>query len=80
MVGVLLHDARQVPSGTLLDTDVCIIGAGAAGIALAREFAGRRLDVVVLESGGLRADPETQALYRGRIFGRPYFRLDEART
>jgi len=76
----LLNDAREVPDGTLLETDVCIIGGGAAGISMAREWAGSSLDVTLLESGGLASDPRTQALYRGRVFGRSYFRLDEART
>ncbi len=35
-------------------TDLCIIGAGAAGITLAREFIGSSVRVAVLESGGER--------------------------
>jgi choline dehydrogenase-like flavoprotein len=44
------------------DHDVCIVGAGPVGISLALELArlGRR--VLLLESGGDRAEPETQAL------------------
>jgi choline dehydrogenase-like flavoprotein len=76
----LLNDARKVPDGTLIETDVCIIGGGAAGISMAQQWAGGSLDVTLLESGGLAADADTQALYRGRVFGRPYDRLDEART
>lgn len=76
----MFQDARQVREGAIVDCDVCIVGAGAAGITIARELAGGGLSVVVLESGGLAEDAETQALYGGRIFGRPYFRLDECRT
>ena len=76
----MLNDARKVPDGTLIETDVCIIGGGAAGISMAQQWAGSSLDVTLLESGGLVADPGTQALNRGRIFGRSYFRLDEARS
>jgi len=76
----LLLDARSVPDGSDIETDICIVGAGAAGITLALELAGSPLRVTLLESGGLEAEPETQALYRGRVFGRRYFNLDAART
>ena len=36
-------DARSVPTGTVIETEVCIVGAGAAGITLAREFTNVRL-------------------------------------
>jgi choline dehydrogenase-like flavoprotein len=35
--------------------------------------------VIVLESGGLTYDAETQSLYRGELAGVPYFPLDSAR-
>ncbi len=76
----MLLDARSVPGGSDIETDICIVGAGAAGISLALELAGSPLRVALLESGGLEAEPETQALYRGRVFGRRYFSLDTART
>lgn len=33
-------DARTIESDTTLETDICIVGGGAAGIGLALEFAG----------------------------------------
>src|SRR5262245_50024636 len=75
----LLADARRLPAGRDLEADVRIVGAGAAGIALALELAGSHLRVVLLESGGFERDAATQALYRGRIFGRSYPPLDEVR-
>ena len=72
-------DARTIPSGATLETDICIIGAGAAGITLAREFAGRDVRVSVLESGGREFDAETQAINKGQNIGTPYFPLDAAR-
>jgi len=48
-----------------IEADLCIIGGGAAGITLAREFAGTGVRVCVLESGGLEYEPEIQALYNG---------------
>jgi choline dehydrogenase-like flavoprotein len=76
----LLVDARSTPRDTTLEADVCIVGAGAAGIALARELAGGRARVCLLESGGFEPDPPTQALAGGRVFGRAYPRLDETRA
>lgn len=75
----LLIDARTLPNNHLLQTDVCIIGAGAAGIALATEFASRPFRVLVLESGALEPDAETQSLYRGTNLGLPYFPLEVCR-
>jgi choline dehydrogenase-like flavoprotein len=76
----LLLDARTIPRDSTLETDICIVGAGAAGITLARELADRPFRVALLESGGFEAEPDTQALYRGRVHGRPYFKLHEARS
>jgi choline dehydrogenase-like flavoprotein len=68
----MFGDARSVPRGTTLETDVCVIGAGAAGITLARELIGSPLQVTVLESGGLQFEGDTQALYEGPSIGLPY--------
>src|SRR5215471_1324990 len=72
-------DLRQIPGGTTLESDLCIVGAGAAGITIARQFIGRPIAVLVIESGGLEFDEATQSLYRGAIVGRPYFDLDVTR-
>jgi choline dehydrogenase-like flavoprotein len=76
----MVIDARTLPADHHIDADLCIIGAGPAGIAIARELAGTRVRVCLLESGGLTPDTETQALYRGRLVGNPYFRLDDCRV
>jgi choline dehydrogenase-like flavoprotein len=76
----LLLDARSLPAGTLVEREVCVIGAGAAGIALALELAGAPFRVALLESGGFDPEPETQDLYRGRVFGRAYHPLHEVRS
>jgi choline dehydrogenase-like flavoprotein len=72
-------DARRVPTDTTLEADLCIIGAGPAGITLAREFIGASRRVIVLESGGFNLEPTTQALDEGRSTGLPYFDLATAR-
>lgn len=73
-------DARTLPEDTLVQCDICIIGAGAAGITLAREFIDQPLQVCLLESGGLDFDEVTQALYQGKNVGTPYYALNESRA
>lgn len=63
----MLLDARDLTEGSELQADVCIVGAGAAGITLARALSGGSLDVVLLESGGTDLDPATQALAEGAM-------------
>ena len=58
-------DGRTVPSGTVIETDIAIIGAGAAGITLARELRDAKRSITLIESGGLELDADTQALYEG---------------
>ncbi|MCO4097895.1 MAG: GMC family oxidoreductase [Gemmatimonas sp.] len=72
-------DARTLPAGHTLDGDVCIVGAGAAGIALALDFIGRTERVILLEGGGFDREDALQSLYRGEIVGRPYYPLEAAR-
>jgi choline dehydrogenase-like flavoprotein len=70
---------RDIPAGGTLTSDVCIAGAGAAGITLARELRSSGLDVVVLESGGINVGKRPQALYEGENIGIPYPALDTCR-
>ena len=60
-------DAYDLPEGPPWTADVCIVGAGAAGISMALELAGSGLDVLVLEAGGKAPDPRAQALYEGTV-------------
>ncbi len=64
-------DAREVDAGSELAADVCIVGAGAAGLTLAGALDGSALQVCVVESGGAAPDPHTQALYDLEIRGYP---------
>jgi len=65
-------DARRLPNNTDIQSDVCIIGAGAAGITIAKAFAGESFKVCLLESGGLEPSKETQSLYAGENVGLKY--------
>jgi choline dehydrogenase-like flavoprotein len=63
-----------------LQADLCIIGAGAAGLLLAHAFVGTGTSVVVAESGERVASPRTQALYCGEVDGRPFRGLQDGRV
>jgi choline dehydrogenase-like flavoprotein len=76
----MIVDSRSIDDSTTLQTDLCIIGAGAAGISIALEFLSKSYNVILLESGGIRSDPMTQSLYDGKNVGLTYDRLDEARS
>ena len=76
----MLTDARTQPAGDELETDVCVIGGGPAGMMLARELGRAGVRVCLLESGGVEHEADSQALYRGRVVGQRYFTLDESRV
>jgi choline dehydrogenase-like flavoprotein len=69
---LMFLDARTLSAGEELEADICIVGAGAAGIALALELRSTPLKVLLVESGGLDFDHRSQLLYRGRSSGREY--------
>lgn len=52
----MIGDFEELPTDAPLDADVCVIGAGPAGIAIAREFLGSGTRVLLVESGGLDQD------------------------
>ncbi|MBW2373291.1 MAG: GMC family oxidoreductase, partial [Deltaproteobacteria bacterium] len=68
----MLLDARQLEPGTLIEADVCIVGAGAAGITVARDLGRAGLRVALLESGGLVPSLPSIDLNRGRSIGLGY--------
>jgi choline dehydrogenase-like flavoprotein len=59
----MLLYADDIETASVLECDLCIVGSGAAGLTLAREFSGQQKRIVLLEAGGLEFDPDTQALY-----------------
>jgi 2-polyprenyl-6-methoxyphenol hydroxylase-like FAD-dependent oxidoreductase len=65
-------DSRSVEQRSVVETTVCIIGAGVAGITLALEMDKQGISTVLLESGGYRPDDGTRDLYRGENVGIPY--------
>lgn len=73
------EDAGRMSAGTALEADICIVGAGAAGITLARSLAGSGLEVLLLEAGGPGIEGRDQALCRWRQSGQPYTDLAACR-
>lgn len=65
----MFADARTFVDGATLEADVCIAGGGAAGITIALDLRASGLSVIVLESGGLRREAQTQRLSNGRMIG-----------
>ena len=75
----MIEDLEGGEPFRLIRTDVCIAGAGPAGITLARGLLRRGRSVCLLESGGEDFDERTQQLYAGENLGAPYYALSEAR-
>ena len=71
-------DANDDSVPSEVKTTLCIVGAGAAGITIARRLAGIK-DVILIESGDFEMDGDTQSLYSGSNVGLPYFDLLQCR-
>jgi choline dehydrogenase-like flavoprotein len=72
-------DLNDVVGSLQLEGDVCVIGAGAAGITVARRLLRAGLRVVLLESGGLDHEGPVAALNAGQNVGEDYYALKDAR-
>lgn len=68
----MVIDARELPPNSRLSADLAIVGAGPAGITLARSMIGRNTRVCLIEAGGRVSDGPTQALYDGECVGLGY--------
>jgi choline dehydrogenase-like flavoprotein len=91
----MIIDAETIEAGATLRADVCVLGAGPAGLSIAQELNALGLSVVVLEAGGVPYDRHdrrmwphsfvdhikgSQALTRGYSDGEPYFPLRMSRA
>lgn len=76
----MIIDAQQVPTRTVFEADICIIGSGPAGMAMAMAFDGKPFKVLMLEAGRLRRNRADQAQYAGDNVGWDYEDLDQARS
>jgi choline dehydrogenase-like flavoprotein len=65
----MIHDLLQNSPSQNLRRDVCIIGAGAAGIALAVELERLGKSVFLLEGGGPKLEDHAQEPYQSEVVG-----------
>ena len=72
-------DVRTLDDDSLIEGDLCIVGAGAAGISMALEWVGRNEKVILLEGGGFEVEYDVQDLYAGESVGQRYYPLQSAR-
>jgi choline dehydrogenase-like flavoprotein len=72
-------DARNLPDHTLIEGDLCIVGAGPAGLSIAMEWNNTPYNVILLEGGGFDYDEQVQHLYAGRETGQHYYPLESTR-
>jgi len=72
-------DARTISNGSLIEGDICIVGAGASGLAIALEWINSPYKVILLEGGGFSYEDAIQELYNGKIIGQPYYPLKSSR-
>jgi choline dehydrogenase-like flavoprotein len=75
----LLIDLNQADGELALEGEVCVIGAGAAGITLTRRLLAAGRTVVLLESGGLDYEAPVAALGTGDNVGEDYYDLEDSR-
>ena len=63
----MIIDLKEQPNQTEIEADICIIGAGAAGITIAHSLISSGLQVCLLESGGFDFDAATNDLHEFSI-------------
>ena len=63
-------DLNRVDNELHRSADVCIIGSGPAGIAVALPLLKQGFQICMLESGGLSSDSDVQDLANGNVVGR----------
>ena len=75
----MILDSRSDSLPGTIESDICVIGAGAAGITCALELEASGLQVCLLETGGFSFDDDITLLASGEIQGTPYYDLEASR-
>ncbi|MEO1655613.1 MAG: GMC family oxidoreductase, partial [Bacteroidota bacterium] len=73
------QDLRKLDDQALIEGDICIVGAGPAGISMALDWLDTPHKVILLEGGGFEYDDQLQDLYRGNTTGQKYYPLRASR-
>ncbi|HEV3272994.1 MAG TPA: GMC family oxidoreductase [Candidatus Methylacidiphilales bacterium] len=60
---------EDVPSGTEFESEVCVIGAGVAGLLLSKKLAGYGFRIHLLEAGGIHLEQRSQDIYKSEMRG-----------
>ena len=76
----MLHYANSIGESDHFETDICIVGAGVAGITFASEFIKSNIRVLLIESGDLKPDDKSTELSKVTNSGLPYYKMEEARA
>ncbi len=76
----MLIDLEQLERDTACDVDVCIVGAGPAGMTLAIDLANKDLTCALLESGGVETTAATRDLNFGVMHGEHNWPLTASRV
>ncbi|MGC1508320.1 FAD-binding protein, partial [Ketobacter sp.] len=66
----MITNTADVREGDVLESEIVIVGAGAAGIPMALDFAEAGFSVLLLESGESDQSDDMQALYSGTVTDR----------
>lgn len=74
-----MHQDFHVCTNSEYQSEVCVIGAGAAGITAARRLLQAGHEVLLLESGGTDYEAESSALNAGESIGQAYYDLEHSR-
>jgi len=75
----MIEDFGADGEGAEFKCDICIVGAGAAGVTLARELLSSGRQVLLLESGGEKYETAVQDMAAGHNIGFPYYDIDHSR-
>lgn len=76
----MILDANEFEGARSFHTDICIVGSGAAGITIAREFCGTAYQIIVLEGGGGGLEPQSQEPYQSEVVGLSHGGIHQGRA
>jgi len=75
----MIRNLNDYNTKTIIHTELCIVGSGASGITIAREFLNTTVKVLLIESGDLNYSVENQSMYEGENLGHPRVDFDKCR-